>query len=558
MDEKAEKFDFKKFISKSWFYIGIFLIMMIAVIVLMSDRDADYGGEVEYDTPFYYITGNNLYMKEQGKDKVLVSANMFMDPDSRSEEDALDAVLISPDGEYLYFFENIEVDDDGVMTGDFCVYNKNRKKLIEEDTGIYFAASADCSKVLYTKALYGVEGGSGYDDVRHDLYSYDIKDGRKLVEKGVQPEWYNISGDGESYVYTKFYDAATDTASLFMEKDGETIFIDDHMFFYGNKVPLGTHKVNWPLVNRDASRIIYGKRLKYGEMADMYMYSEGQNDLLGERVLQIYVDDGFEKALMVDEYDYEKVTGVMSRVDLDTLRKEKIAEDVWSLGYVEVARVTSMEFIDSDIYLKNYDDVINVADLCMMTPGGEKTLINATDVSNIQYGNDMKTIYGLDYYIEEEGGRVTKVRLDGGDVVEIVKFDEMVKDMYSSPTGRYVTYVLDDDFFIISDSDEKKHIGKMKLEAVGFMDDDEKMYYFAEAGMMMGNVFIRDTAGDSDSTVISDQTHYVWEFEDDKLAFLTEFDFVSKTGTMYLTDCDGKYEKMAEQVEIPLLYNYIQ
>ncbi len=558
MNEKAEKFDFKEFLSKSWFFIGIFIIVMIAIIVLMSDRETTYKGEVEYGMPFYYITGNNLYIKEQGRDEVLVSANMFMEPDSRKQDDALDAVLISPDGEYMYFFENIDFTDEGEMTGDFCVYHDGRKRLIEEDTGIYFAASSDSSRIAFIKTLYGVEGGSGYADVRHDLYSYSIKEGKKLVEEGVQPNWVNISGDGKSIIYTKFYDAATDTSSLFMDHDGETVFIDDHMFFYGNFVPMGTYKLNWPLVNHDASKIIYGKRLKYGEMVDMYLYSEGENTLLGERVLQIYADDGFEQAIMVEDYSYDEITGVMSRINLDTMQKEKIAEDVWALGHVDVSKIVNSEFINTNLYLKNYDDIINVADLCLMTDEGEKVVLNATDVSNIQYSNDVKTIYGLDYYIEEEGGRMTKVKLADNDIVDIYKFDEMVRDIYSAASGKYVAYTLDDDFFIIGDSNEKVHIGKMGLESIGFLNDDEKMYFFTEAGLSMGNVFIRELGGSADNQLIAEKAHYVWEFGEDKLAFLTDFDFVKKRGTMYLTDTEGKYELMVENVELPLLYNFIQ
>lgn len=558
MNEKTEKFDFKKFLSKSWFFIGIFVIVIVALIVLMSDRKTEYSGEVDYDMPFYYITGNNLYIKEQGRDEVLVSANMFMNPSSRRPEEALDAVLISPDGQYLYFFENVEIKNKIGMIGDFCVYYEGRKKLIEKDMGIYFAASADSSKIAFIKTLYGVEGGSGYQNVRHDLYTYSIKEGKKRIEKDVQPNWLNISGDGKSIIYTKFYDAATDTSSLFMNRDGETIFIDDNMFFYGNYVPLGTHKINWPLVNYDASKIIYGKRLKYGELADMYLYSEGKNTLLGERVHQIYTDDDFKSALIVDDFSYDEIVGVMSRINLDTMQKEKIVEDVWALGHVEVAKITNTEFINSNLYFKNYDDYLNVADLCIMTPEGEKIILNATDISNIYYSDDFKTIYGLNYYIEEEGGRVIKTKIDENDIVDVQKFDKMVRDIYSSDSGKYVTYMLDDDFFIIGDDNKKTHIGKLKIETLEFLNNEEILYFFAETGLSLGNVIIRELEVSQDNILVAENAQYVWKYGEDKLAFLTHFDFAKKTGTMYLTDLKGKYELMVENVELPLLYNYIQ
>ena len=249
--------------KKYGFYIGIALIMTITLIVLFSDRDVSYSGDVKYDNPVYYITGNNLYIKERGRDEVLISSTMFKNSNDRSKEDALAAVLISPDSEYLYFYENILFNERGAAEGDFCVYYKGRKHLIAEDVGIYFAISDDYGTLAFVKPNYNVQDGSGYDNVRYDLYTYTIKGGDKLVERGVEPAWYNLSGDGNTVIYTKNYDAATDTSSLFMYQDRKSTFIDDHIFFYGDYVPKGTFRQNWPKVNYDGTKIIYGTRLEY-------------------------------------------------------------------------------------------------------------------------------------------------------------------------------------------------------------------------------------------------------------------------------------------------------
>ena len=75
--EGKKKVTFKSFIKKYGFYIGISLIMLVTLIILFSDREVSQSGDVNYDNPVYYITGNNLYIKERGKDEVLISSKMF-------------------------------------------------------------------------------------------------------------------------------------------------------------------------------------------------------------------------------------------------------------------------------------------------------------------------------------------------------------------------------------------------------------------------------------------------------------------------------------------------
>jgi len=556
MEETKKKFGFKIFLKKYGFYIGIALIMTIAIVVLFSDRETTYNGDVLYSEPVYYITENNLYIKDRGKDEILISSTMFQDVENRSKEDALSAVLISKDGEYLYFFENIAYDSSGAALGDFCVYHKGRKHLIEENTGIYFAISDDNSKVAYIKPNFGVQGGSGYDDVRYDLYTYSIKAGKDFVEGIVEPAWFNISGDGESVIYTKNYDASTDTTSLFLYQNGKSTFIDDHMFFYGDFMPKGTFRQNWPKVNVDGSKIIYGKRLKYGEMAKMYLYSNGSSTLLGEDVLQIFTDEKLDSALMVHNYNREKFTGDMTRVNLNNLDSEFITSDVWGLATVSVALTVDSEFLSKNLYFKDYDEIINVADLCIMTENGEEVLIRATDVSNIQFGDDYSTIYGLDYFVPEEGGELTKIVFDDKGY-ETIELDEYVKKFVISKTGKYVSYLVDDILFYVGENNEKILVDKTDIETFGILEGDEKLYFFREASMGLGNAFVRGLKKNDSPKLVAEASHYCWDFGDGNLAFLTDYDFGASTGSMYITDGNGGYELIVENVELPLFFSYI-
>ena len=69
MEENARKFSIAGFLKKSWFYIVLFLIVGVALAIMLQDRDVNVSGDVEYDQPVYYISGNNLYVKERGKDE---------------------------------------------------------------------------------------------------------------------------------------------------------------------------------------------------------------------------------------------------------------------------------------------------------------------------------------------------------------------------------------------------------------------------------------------------------------------------------------------------------
>ena len=555
-EKGKKKFAFKPFMKKYGFYIGISLIMLVTLVIMFSDREVVNSGDVNYDKPVYYITGNNLYIKERGRDEVLISSTMFQAPDDRSKEDALAAVLVSEDGEYLYFYENVAIDSNGGMLGDFCVYYRGRKTLIEEDTGIYFAISDDYSKVLYIKPNFNAQGGSGYENIRYDLYTFTIRGGKKRVEAGVEPAWYNLSGDGSTVFYTKDYDASTDTSSLFIYEDGKSTFIDDHMFFYGDFVPKGTFRQNWPKTNYDGSAVIYGKRLKYGDMAKMYYYKDGISSLLGEDVLQVFTDESLDTALLVHNYDSEEFMGDMTRVNLKTLEREDIVSEVWGLGTVSVALTVDPEFLAKNLYFKYYDEVINVADLCLMTDEGEQVLIYATDVSNIQFAEDYSSVYGLDYYVPEEGGRLAKVVFTN-DGFEKNEFDEFVENYVVSASGKYVNYMVDDVLFMIGESNEKLYIDKYDIETFGVLEGDKKQFYFRESSLGKGNVYVRGLGDRDQSQMVAEDTHYVWDFGDNKLAFITGYDFSTSTGSLYLTDGEGKYELIAEGVELPLFFNYI-
>ncbi len=557
MEETKTKFEFKAFMKKYGFYIGIALIMVITLIVLFSNREAYYSGDVNYDNPVYFITGNNLYIKDRGTDEILISSSMFQDPENRSKEDALASVLISKDGQYMYFFENIVIDEKGSFLGDFCVYYKGRKTLIEENTGIYFAVSDDSSTVAYIKPNFGVQGGSGYEDIRYDLYTFSIKNGKELVESAVEPAWYNISGDGESVFYTKFYDAATDSSSLFIYKDGISTFIDDHMFFYGDFVPKGTFRQNWPKTNFDGSKVVYGKRMKYGEMADMYLYSNGENTLLGEDVLQVFTDENLDKALMVHNYDHEVFSGDMTRINLVDLAWEEVASDVWGLATVSVALTADTEFLDMNLYFKYYDEVINVADLCLMTEDGEEILIRATDVTNIQSSEDFSLIYGLEYYVPEEGGAVTKIAFNDDKYIK-TEFDGFVKEYTVSTTGQYVVYTVAENLFFVGPNNKKVYVDKYNIETFGVLEGDEQLYFFRESSLGRGNAFIRGLSANDQAKMVAEETHYCWDFGDGTLAFLSGYNFETSTGSMYITDGKDKYELIAENIELPLFFNYIQ
>jgi hypothetical protein len=556
MEENAKKFNFGEFLKKSWFYIVMVLIVGISLAVMLSDRDVKVSGDVEYDQPVYYITGNNLYVKERGRDEILISTTLFQNPDSRTNQDALSAALMSPDGEYLYFYENI-LKEDEVMTGDFCVFHDGRKKVIEEDTSIYFAVSDSYDKVAFLSLKKGVAGGTGYEDLQYDLYTYDLKKGKELVQSAVMPAWYTMSGDGDTVAYIKNYDAATDSYSLFTKSKGEEKFIDDHMYFYGEFVPNGTAKSNWPRLNYDASRILYSTRMKFNEMTDMYLYSNGQSNLLGEDVLQVFCDAELTTALLLHDYQNEIFVGTMSRINLDTLEREKIADEVWGMASVNVAVTLEKELLDLNIYFKDYNDVINVADLCMMTPEGEKILINSTEVTGPVISKDGKMIYGLDYWVEEDGGQLVKVYLNQDNTFERFEYDEFVKEFIASASGDYVAYKIDEDLFMIGTDDKKVFVDRYDIESYGILTGDELLYFYRSAGLGSGNAFVRETGKTADVKMISEDTHFVWDFYDGNIAFLTGYDFAEKTGALYVTDGFGKYELIAEQVELPLFYNII-
>lgn len=556
MEETVKKFSFVEFLKKSWFYIGIFLIVMITLIVMMANRDVSVKGDVYYDKPVYYISGNNLYVKERGRDEILISTTLFQDIEAKTNENALSAALISPDGDYLYFYENILIDGKN-MTGDFCVFHDGRKKLIEEDTTIYFAVSDDYDKVLYLSMIKGVEGGAGYEDIRYDLYTFDFKKGKELIERSVMPAWYTISGDGESVAYIKNYDAATDTYSLFLNQGGNNTFIDDHMFFYGDYVPNGTYRVNWPRLNYDASRVLYSRRMKFNQMTSIYLYKDGQSHLLGDNVLQIFSDEDLSTCLILDNYKNETFTGDMSRINLDTFDKNLIAEGVWSLASVNVAMTLDNDLLNLNLYYKNYEDYINVADLCMMTPEGEKVVLNLTEVTQPLFSDDGTMLYGLDYWTEEDGGQMVKVYLNPDNTFERLEYDEFVDDFYIGTSGQYVTYVLDDELYYIGKDDKKVFVDRYQIETYGVITGDELMYYFRSSGMGNGNAFVRELGKSADNKMISENTFYVWDFYDGNIAFMTGYDFSTKMGSLYITDGMGSYELIADEVELPLFYNII-
>ncbi|HPJ21291.1 MAG TPA: hypothetical protein PLH18_02930, partial [Clostridia bacterium] len=396
-----------------------------------------------------------------------------------------------------------------------------------------------------------------YEDIQYDLYTYDGKSGKTLVKAAVMPVWYTMSGDGKSVAYVRNYDAATDSYSLFVSTDGDEKFIDDHIFFYGDYFPNGTAKANWPRLNSDASRILYSRRMKFNEMTDMYLYSNGQTNLLAEDVLQVFSDDALTTALLLHDYQNEVFVGTMTRINLDNMEREKIADEVWGMAEVNVAVTLEKELLDLNLYYKNYNDVINVADLCMMTPEGEKVLINATEVTGPVISADGKMIYGLDYWVEEDGGQFVKIYVNPDNTFKRVEYDEFVKEFIASESGDYAAFKIDEDLFLVNKDDQKIFVDRYDIETYGILTGDELLYFFRSAGLGSGNAFVRELGKVDDVKMISEATHFIWDFYDGNIAFMTSYDFAEKTGSLYITDGFGHYELIAEKVELPLFYNVI-
>ncbi|MFO7636351.1 MAG: hypothetical protein R6W96_03485 [Clostridia bacterium] len=540
----------KKFMNKFGFYIGILVIIAIAVIVVSSDNRVVFKGSVKYESPVYYVHNNMLFLKEHGNEAILISRNLLKEWSISEANTVLVSVQITPDQTRMFFLENINFKQ-STYFGDLYVYSDGKKELIGENAILEYVVSDDYDTVLYVSVSFTEEGKS------YDLYKYNKESGTEHIDSNVDFICFTLSGNGNVAVYHKDYSYVNNTTSMYVHQDGESILVADDAHLHGKHNPSGTFRNNWPIINRDGTRILYVARPEANEMLDAYIYESGSTRIIGQSITQIYADEPVQTVLMIENASIEKKSGDMVRMDLSTGNKETVAKNVWGLTDIYTARMMDSTFIQRNIYFKNYLDMVNAADIYYMMDGQEILLGSKVAVNKVQYSQNYMNFTTMEYYSEDSGGTIIHVSFqENGEYVKFTGNDD-TKEVRVTNDGRHKAYVSGGTLFLLDEDNKKSMIEISDVFNYEFMEDGDKLVYFKRRELT-GDIKVQFLYGQKNNEVIAQDVTSAWDFrENGYIAFLAFYDFSTDAGTMVLTDARGNYEIIAEKVNAHLIHSFI-
>jgi len=549
-----------EFVKKHGFYIGVFLIFVLVIVVMTSDKDVSYSGEINYTEKAFYSDGNVLYLKEKDKDAKLLTANILKEFKNTKIGKVLIMCKISKDQEYIYFFENVDISGEN-FHGDLCVYHNNKKKIIGENVPLSYALSSDLSKVAFVQ---------GYRESEQFPFSYDLYfyegNNKKLIDTDIDRDCYTLSGDAKAIIYNKGFYQETGTTSMYIYKNGKSELIDNQAVYFYKLNANGTFKSNWPLTNEDGSKIIYATYGGEGELPNVNIYKakDKSKTILANKFAQIFVDDRLDKAIINGERKMPANVGELIKYNLNNLSKEVYATNIWGLMYLDVAKYVDLSFFDMNFYLKTFDGSTDTADLYFKGEDlGEEKVLSSVYVDNLKMNSDYTKLYALGYYYSVEGGQLVIFEDITSNSYKVNEVDENVMEYHFDKNHNVFGYRKDIKLYFINKDGEKKMIDNHNVASFSITDYGNLVYFYKnefDEGKQIGkgDLYIYDVNKNDDYTLIDKNITFIYEYEDRFVAYLTDFSFASETGKLIITDGKNNFEIISESVSTLLMKNFIK
>lgn len=565
MNEKILKNDEEKqikkpskfgvFMKKNGFYLGIFFLMLMVVLVISSDNTKTTKGSIEYNEKAFYTEGNKLYIKERNKEPILLTANLMEEFSSTKKSPILLMCKTSEDQEIIYYFENVKVFEK-LYIGDLMVYKNNKKRKVGHNVPLSYALSSDLEKVVFVEGVEDKDKGG----FTYSLNRY-VNRKKTLIAENVDKDCFTISGDGNTIFYNKGFYVDTATTTMYMYKDDINTAIDNQVVYYYKLNANGTYKSNWPLTNYDGSKVIYATYAGENALPSLKMYTVSDNNshLLSNSFEQVFVDEKLNKAVINGEVKGALQIGNFIKVDLNTMKSEIYAKDIWGLIYMDIAKYVDDSFFDINFYYKNFNPETTTADLYFKGEGKtEVNVLSSVYVDDVKFTNDNKSMYALGYYYKEEGGDLTVFSDITKTSYKSKQIDGQVSEYHFDNANSVLGYRKNVKLYVIDANGSKKMIDNHNVASFNITENGQLIYFFKESTIGKGELYAMEINSKKDYILIDKDTTFVYGFEDKYVAYITAFDFGTEAGTLILSDGMNSSEVIIEYASTLLNGNYIK
>lgn len=590
---------FKAFVKTNGFYLGLGILVIIAAIVLIFDRQYVLKGDIEYTKNVYVVGKNSISLCKYDSEPIMITSQLFVNyEDQELGLEAHNGILISNDEEKLLYVDNLHlvVNTDSTVSkliGTIWLYDGINNVKIAENASFYYVVSEDFTKIMYTTH----ELNEDESDIVSDLHYQDITTATDvLIKENFDSGIYSLSGDGLTCIYLNDYldsliKNGEPTYTLYVYKDGETRQISKNIYDFDATAYTGTYTANYPLISYDGSKIIYGvvnyvylEAEEYTETSeeeevtvypifDIYLYENGNSRLIAKSVAQVLVSYDFKKVLYIDNVvdhlsQYEEIgfCGTYNSLDIDTFEKTLVMENVFGFTHRSAIGFVEDEYMEANYYFKDYNLNNNTASLYTIKQGNEILLdltasVGTDEELNLQFiyhADEYKDVYVFESYMTKTSSLLYKytVKSSGSFDQHLCEETGIISSMAVSNDGNNLVYIAEEKLVVINNDNYKKTIERSGVSSFGITEGGKYLYYYKETTIGAGALYYYDLEEGGECIKFLKGVNEIWNYKDNIVMFRMNTDYSTMTGDLYMTDFD-EFEYISQDVYSQILTKII-
>ena len=592
-DKKIKADKFRTFLKKNGFYLGLATLVLIMAVVLIFDANRKLKGDIPFDNTVYVIGDNSISLVKHDEEPIVLTSTLFKDyKDQQLGLEAHNGILMSNDEEKIMYVDELHLINNDEFSqsrliGTLRLFDGTSNIKISDEASFYYVVNDDFNTVIYKK--YRVSDDN--KTLINDLYKFDlITKESVLIKEDVDTDIFSLSNDGKVCVflddYAKSYvENGEPTYSLYKYEDGKTVLVSDNVYNMEASVSTGNADLNYPLINKDGKKIIYAivnyvvmtqdeeqtnetevnnDKIKVYPTFDMYMYDDGNNELVAKSCAQLLVSYDFSQMIYIDgivdhidKYDEMGFGGTYYHYNLLTNEKTIVSDYVFGFVPRNVIGYVDNEYIDANFYFKQYNIDNNTAHLYTYRDGKHILIDKEVSVGSdeelkldfVTFSDDYKTVFVFKSYISKTSSLLYRYSIRStGNVIEYMCEEKYIINKIKLTTDEdYLVYNAEGRLVILSSDNTKKTIEREGVNSFDITEGGRYIYYYKETAIGAGAVYYYDLQEGKESVKLVNNVNEVWNYQDNMVMFRINTDYNTMTGDLYLTDFD-QFEYLSPNV----------
>jgi len=450
----------------------------------------------------------DLLCKKTGSDKLRVATDVYASGDSGGS-----GFTLTPDGATVAFLTDYDLKSN---TGDLRTFNlksQQTEKLASTVSPI-MKWSPDGKSILFLESTSGNKKGTPYGN----LYILTLgKDKVKVDTDVAYPA--SISNKGNHITYIKTPDGNFDEAVLYLKESGK------------DAEKLAASSVQQLIVNRDRDQflILADQPGDTGDM-DLYFKQAGKE----REKIAANVDDVYFDYEAIQSYDFSTVEGILY-LDSDNLA-------------------------DTIFFGKSNDD--KTIDLYANIKGSQEKIASGIR-SNVLVGNGNQTVAFMTRYDKDSQlGDLYVSRIVKGKPSEREKISDQVYSFKLAPNADTIYYLKDyksgkngsgkGDLYVKNGS---KDAEKAMIDASSnykITNDGQTAFVMTDYNNERGEFYVKTVGKDKKRLASDVYNFYTYDFK--RIYFMKDWSAKNSRGDLFMTDLDGKSEKLDTDVKQVYLF----